>query len=103
MMCDGFVGVFDEALVQERWPGVSAVNRGGLAALFEHRSDAAELEQGFGIFKALAAGTEGSQEPGTLGTEGGRSRNRTKKARQFASLAEILLRSGPKESKRKDL
>src|SRR6266581_6759887 len=64
---DGFVSVFDKALVNKERPRVAAMDGGGLATAFEHRSDAAEVEQCFGVFKQLATGTEGSQEPCAVG------------------------------------
>ena len=67
VMADGLVSVFDEALVKEERPGVAAMDRGGLTAAFEHRSDAAEVEHCFCVFKKFAPRAESSQEPSAVG------------------------------------
>ena len=46
-VADGFVGVFDKALVKEERPGKAAMNNGGLSTAFQYGSDAAEVEHGF--------------------------------------------------------
>ena len=63
-MADGFVSVFDKALVKEERSGEAAVDNGGSPAAFEHGSDATEVEYRFCAFKAFAPGTEGGQESG---------------------------------------
>src|SRR5438132_158623 len=73
-MADGFVGILNEALVEEEGPGVAAMNRGGLTAAFEHGSNAAEVEHRFGALEKLAPGAEGDQEPGAVGGATARER-----------------------------
>ena len=46
-VADGFVGVFDKALVKEERPGKAAMNNGGLSTAFQYGSDAVEVEHGF--------------------------------------------------------
>ena len=66
-MADGFVSILDKALVKEEWASVAAMDRAGLAAALEHRSNAAEVEHRFCALEEFAPGAEGSQKPGAVG------------------------------------
>ncbi len=65
-VADGFIGVFDKALVEEERSGVAAGGDSRLAAAFQHGSNAAEVEHRLGALKKFEARTECGQEPGAV-------------------------------------